>query len=86
MIGRNKGRQAPTIPSEDSTIGQYRVGVKRSFREWVSLAFGHAYSLTCEVLVTRIGLLGPTVVSNGPYLFRNEAKLTKNNLIENDQL
>lgn len=32
MIGRNKGRQAPTIPSEDSTIGQYRVGVNRSFR------------------------------------------------------
>ena len=32
MIGRNKGRQAPTIPSEDSTIGQYRVGVNKSFR------------------------------------------------------
>lgn len=36
MIGRNKGKQAPTIPSEDSTIGQYRVGVKRSFCQRVS--------------------------------------------------
>ncbi len=36
MIGRNKGKQAPTIPSEDSTIGQYSVGVKRSFHEQVS--------------------------------------------------
>ena len=32
MIGRNNGRQAPTIPSDDSTIGQYTVGVNRSFR------------------------------------------------------
>lgn len=31
MMGRNKGKQAPTIPSEDSTIGQYSVGVNRSF-------------------------------------------------------
>ena len=36
MMGRNKGKQAPTIPSEDSTIGQYRVGVNRSFQELVS--------------------------------------------------
>ena len=28
--GPNRGRHAPTIPSEDSTIGQYTVGVKRS--------------------------------------------------------
>ena len=28
--GRSKGRQAPTIPSDDSTIGQYTVGVSRS--------------------------------------------------------
>lgn len=28
--GRSKGRQAPTIPSDDSTIGQYTVGVRRS--------------------------------------------------------
>ena len=36
MMGRNKGKQAPTIPSEDSTIGQYRVGVNRSFHQQVS--------------------------------------------------
>lgn len=30
IMGRNKGKQAPTIPSEDSTIGQYTVGVNRS--------------------------------------------------------
>ena len=36
MMGRNKGKQAPTIPSEDSTIGQYKVGVKRSFHQQVS--------------------------------------------------
>lgn len=36
MRGRNKGKQAPTIPSEDSTIGQYRVGVKRSNHQLVS--------------------------------------------------
>lgn len=36
MMGRNNGKQAPTIPSEDSTIGQYRVGVNRSFDERVS--------------------------------------------------
>ena len=36
MIGRNKGRQAPTIPSEDSTIGQYTVGVNKSFDQQVS--------------------------------------------------
>ena len=36
MIGRNKGRQAPTIPSEDSTIGQYTVGVNKSFGQQVS--------------------------------------------------
>ena len=30
-MGRSKGRQAPTIPSEDSTMGQYTVGVSRSF-------------------------------------------------------
>ena len=36
MIGRNNGRHAPTIPSEDSTIGQYTVGVNRSFSYWVS--------------------------------------------------
>ena len=29
-IGRVKGRQAPTIPREASTIGQYKVGVKIS--------------------------------------------------------
>ena len=29
-MGRSKGRQAPTIPSEDSTMGQYTVGVSRS--------------------------------------------------------
>ena len=30
-MGRSKGRQAPTIPSDDSTMGQYTVGVSRSF-------------------------------------------------------
>lgn len=29
-IGRSKGRQAPTIPSDDSTMGQYTVGVRAS--------------------------------------------------------
>ena len=29
--GRIVGRQAPTTPREDSTIGQYRVGVRMSF-------------------------------------------------------
>ena len=28
--GRSNGRQAPTIPSEDSTIGQYTKGVFKS--------------------------------------------------------
>ena len=28
--GRSNGRQAPTIPSDDSTIGQYTVGVRKS--------------------------------------------------------
>ena len=28
--GRSKGRQAPTMPSDDSTMGQYTVGVSRS--------------------------------------------------------
>lgn len=36
MMGRNKGKQAPTIPSEDSTIGQYTVGVNMSFHHQVS--------------------------------------------------
>lgn len=30
MIGLSRGRHAPTIPSEDSTSGQYIVGVNRS--------------------------------------------------------
>ena len=30
-MGRSKGRQAPTMPSDDSTMGQYTVGVSRSF-------------------------------------------------------
>lgn len=30
-MGRSKGRQAPTIPSDDSTMGQYTVGVSKSF-------------------------------------------------------
>ncbi len=30
-MGRSKGRQAPTMPSDDSTMGQYTVGVRRSF-------------------------------------------------------
>ena len=65
VIGRNRGRQAPTIPSEDSTIGQYRVGVNRSFRYGSvnGLTFEYADSLTCKILVTRIGLLTSTVVS-----------------------
>ena len=29
-MGRSKGREAPTMPSEDSTMGQYTVGVSRS--------------------------------------------------------
>ncbi len=45
MMGRNKGKQAPTIPSEDSTIGQYKVGVKRSFHEQVSQCL---YYWACE--------------------------------------
>lgn len=36
IMGRNKGKQAPTMPSEDSTIGQYRVGLNKSFRQRVS--------------------------------------------------
>ena len=36
MMGRNKGKQAPTIPSEDSTIGQYTVGVNKSFNQTIS--------------------------------------------------
>ena len=36
MMGRNKGKQAPTIPSDDSTIGQYRVGVNISSNQLVS--------------------------------------------------
>ena len=65
VIGRNRGRQAPTIPSEDSTIGQYRVGVNRSFRYGSvnGMTFEYADSLTCKVLVTRIGLLTSIVVS-----------------------
>lgn len=30
-MGRSKGRQAPIIPSDDSTMGQYTVGVSKSF-------------------------------------------------------
>lgn len=29
-MGRSNGRQAPTTPSDDSTMGQYTVGVRRS--------------------------------------------------------
>lgn len=29
-IGHSSGRQAPTTPSDDSTMGQYTVGVNRS--------------------------------------------------------
>ena len=29
-MGRSNGRQAPTMPSDDSTMGQYTVGVSRS--------------------------------------------------------
>ena len=29
-MGRSKGRQAPTMPRDDSTMGQYTVGVRRS--------------------------------------------------------
>ena len=29
-MGRSKGRQAPTIPIDDSIIGQYTVGASRS--------------------------------------------------------
>ena len=32
-MGRSKGRQAPTMPSDDSTMGQYTVGVSRSIVE-----------------------------------------------------
>ena len=39
-MGLSKGRQAPTIPSEDSTIGQYIVGVKRSWLQCQSLSEG----------------------------------------------
>ena len=28
--GRSNGRHAPTMPRDDSTMGQYRVGVSRS--------------------------------------------------------
>ena len=31
--GRIVGRQAPTTPREDSTIGQYTVGVRMSFSD-----------------------------------------------------
>ena len=31
--GRSKGRQAPTTPSDDSTMGQYRVGVRKSIAQ-----------------------------------------------------
>ena len=29
-MGRSKGRQAPTMPRDDSTMGQYKVGVSKS--------------------------------------------------------
>ena len=29
-MGRSNGRQAPTMPRDDSTMGQYRVGVSKS--------------------------------------------------------
>ena len=29
-MGRSRGREAPTMPSDDSTMGQYTVGVRRS--------------------------------------------------------
>lgn len=29
-MGRSKGRHAPTMPNDDSTMGQYTVGVRRS--------------------------------------------------------
>lgn len=32
-MGRSKGRQAPTMPNDDSTMGQYTVGVSRSFSQ-----------------------------------------------------
>ena len=31
--GRSKGRQAPTTPSDDSTMGQYTVGVRKSIAQ-----------------------------------------------------
>lgn len=88
MRGRNKGKQAPTIPSEDSTIGQYKVGVKRSFldRSANVITIGFMNTHTCKILVTRIGLLRSMVVSGFPHLTIDEGKLTDSDLIEHHQL
>lgn len=40
-IGRINGRHAPTIPSDDSIIGQYKVGVSMSIRLWLAQGSGH---------------------------------------------
>ena len=72
MTGRNRGKQAPTMPSEDSTMGQYRVGVKRSFQSTgqPKRHYDRAWkqSHTCEILVSGIGFWRLTVVSGLPRL------------------
>lgn len=75
-MGFSKGRQAPTIPSEDSTIGQYIVGVNRS---WVQ-----CQSLSEDVERVRVYLQVksrslPVVLSNGKSAFRlGQLKFTIN--------
>lgn len=63
-MGRSKGRQAPTMPSDDSTMGQYTVGVSRSF--WWSArcgVLGCDGRRTCEIFVSCSGVWRFVVVS-----------------------
>ena len=53
-MGRSKGRQAPTMPRDDSTMGQYTVGVSRSVLgcqrgPWFAVGNGKR---TCEIFVS----------------------------------
>ena len=89
MMGRNNGKQAPTIPREDSTIGQYKVGVNKSFHPRVSRChhIGLANSHTCKILVTRVRLLRMTVISDFPHLLRSGGEmLTDGDVIEDNKL
>ena len=57
-IGRIRGRQAPTMPRDDSTIGQYTVGVKV-----YDTSNDDTASLDALIKITSFAIPAPTVNS-----------------------